>query len=110
MSARSEIQASAPRRAKAQPFHAQLEGAYSVSPARYAKGMMAVRTVGRDGYKSRACYLAERLANGRHSNRARAYIMSPAAAARFVKLYAEGWDANAWTGELIPPRESGAAQ
>lgn len=75
---------------------------YTITDARYAKGKKAVRCPSITGYKTRACYLAHRLANGRYTGRERAYIMSPAAAARFEKLYAEGWDVS-FSGVLTPP-------
>lgn len=78
---------------------------YTLTPARYAKGMIAVRPKpDGSGYKTRAGYLAARMANGRHSGREGAYILTPTASERFVRLYAEGWDANAISGELIEPR------
>jgi hypothetical protein len=78
------------------------EAAYTISPARYSKGKMAVRCPGNGGYKTRACYLAERLSNHRYTNRERAYIMSATAAKRFEKLYAEGWDVS-FSGVLTAP-------
>lgn len=77
--------------------------AYTIMDARYAKGKKAVRCPSTDGYKTRAARLAERLANGRYTNREHAYIMSPTAALRFEKLYAEGWDASSFTRELRAP-------
>lgn len=76
---------------------------YTITDARYAKGKKAVRCSSPNGYKTRAAYLAERLANGRYTGREHAYIMSPAAALRFEKLYAEGWDAS-FSGALVPPK------
>lgn len=78
------------------------EPAYTISNARYAKGKKAVRCHSTTGYKTRAAYLAHRLANGRYTNRERAYILSPTAAVRFEKLYAEGWDVS-FSGVLLPP-------
>lgn len=78
---------------------------YRMHPAKYAKGMIAIiPTSNGTEFKTRADYLAERLANHRHSGREGAYILSPTAAERFVRLYAEGWDANTHTGELVAPR------
>lgn len=78
---------------------------YTMGPARYAKGMIAVRpTPNGSGFKTRADYLAHRLANGRWTGRECAYILTPTASERFIRLYAEGWDANAFTGELVAPR------
>lgn len=79
------------------------EPPYTISDARYAKGMKAVRCPSSTGYKTRAAYLAHRLANGRYTGRERAYIMSAAAAVRFERLYAEGWDVS-FSGELVPPK------
>lgn len=77
---------------------------YTVSPARYAKGKMAVRCPSKDGWKSRAARLAGAIARGRYTGRERAYIMSPTAAAKFERLFLEGWDACVITLELEPPR------
>lgn len=74
---------------------------YSIAPARYAKGMLAVRCPSDTGFKTRAALLACAL-NGRYSNRCRAYIMSPAKVARFERLYAEGWSATVF-GKLCKP-------
>lgn len=79
------------------------EQAYIVSNARYSKGKMAVRCPSTTGWKTRAGRLAERLANGRYTGRENAYIMSATAAKRFEKLYAEGWDAEYISGELVEP-------
>jgi hypothetical protein len=76
---------------------------YSMSPARYAKGMLAVRCPSTTGYKTRAARLANALAT-RYTNREHAYILSPNKADRFERLYAEGWDACVITGELEAPR------
>lgn len=76
----------------------------AVNPARYAKNMMAVRcpSVG-SGWKTRAHRLAAALARDRYSGREHAYIMSRPAAARFERLYAEGWDAGFMDRKLIAP-------
>lgn len=79
------------------------EGTYTIADARYAKGKKAVRCPSTDGYKTRAAYLASRLANGRYTGREKAYIMSPAAAVRFERLFAEGWDVS-FSGVLIAPK------
>lgn len=73
----------------------------TISPARYAKGMQAVRCPSTDGYKTRAARLAEHL-RARYSNRERAYIMSPTKAARLVALFDAGRDASSITGEIYP--------
>lgn len=75
---------------------------YTISPARYSKGKVVVRCPSRDGFKTRAARLAEGL-RGRWTHRAGGYVMTPAKAARFERLYAEGWDASCITGELEAP-------
>lgn len=76
---------------------------YSVGDARYAKGQKAVRVESTDsGMKNRA----ERLLGAlrvRHSGRERAYIIPPSKLRKFEKLYADGWDANFFSNDLIPP-------
>jgi hypothetical protein len=84
------------------------ETPYTIAEARYAgrwngKPQCAVRCPSGNGLKSRAARLIGDGLNGRYSNRERAYIVSPVKAEKFEKLYAEGWDANWITGELIPP-------
>jgi hypothetical protein len=78
---------------------------YHITPAKYAKGQMAVHITSRreDGVGTRAEFLARAIANGRHSHRERAYIMSPSAARRFHKLYQEGWSANFISWDLTSP-------
>lgn len=76
---------------------------YTISDARYAKGMKAVRCPSSTGYKTRAAYLAARLSNGRYTGREHAYIMSAAAAVRFERLYNEGWDVS-FSGVLQAPK------
>jgi hypothetical protein len=79
------------------------DAAYTIGNARYAKGKKAVRCPSSDGWKTRAARLAARLANDRYTNREQAYIMSPSAAVRFERLYAEGWDASVMTTDFILP-------
>ena len=76
---------------------------FTITKARYAKGMIAVRTPSLDGYKTRAGRLADSLSSGRWSGREKAYIMAAAKEAKFLRLFAEGWDASAITGKLTPP-------
>lgn len=83
---------------------------YTTSPARYAgrwngKPQVAVRCPSPDGYKTRAARLIGDGLKGRYSRREHAYIVSPAKAAKFERLYAEGWDASSFTGALVPPKE-----
>jgi len=80
------------------------EQPYTIAPAKYAKRMMAIRcTPDGTGFKTRAARLAEVVARGRYSNREGAYILSRAAAARFEKLYLEGYDGEIMGKSLIPP-------
>lgn len=83
-----------------------METDYSISPARYAKGMVAISTASNNGYKSRACCLAADGLGLRWSGRDRAYIASPSQAARFERLHRYGFDANFFSGE-IDNREAG---
>lgn len=79
------------------------DGDYRVTPARYAKGKVAVQCPSTTGYKTRAARLACAL-RGRYVNRERAYIMGRRTAERFLTLYHAGWDACAVTCELEAPR------
>lgn len=86
------------------------DAGYSISRARYAgrwngKPQYAVRcTSNGGGFKTRAMRLIGDGLNGRYSGRENAYIVSKAKAEKFVKLYAEGWDAGVMTaGNLIAP-------
>jgi len=65
---------------------------YSVIPASYARGKMVVRSLIRNGYKTRVDYLAEAL-GGRWVNRSGGYVMSPAAAEKLARLHRAGFDA-----------------
>lgn len=83
---------------------------YTIAPARYAKGMIAVRCPSDTGYKTRAACLAAYFARDRWTGRENAYIMTPAAARKFEEHYKAGFDA-LWFGRgLIAPKakESGA--
>lgn len=77
---------------------------YSISAARYAKGMMAVRCPSTTGMKTRAARLAGAICRHRYSGREGAYIMSPSQAQRLEALYLQGYDACAITDKLEPPR------
>ena len=77
---------------------------YTIEPYRYAKDSVVVKCPSRDGYKTRAARLAYGV-GGRWANRARGYVMHPAKAAHFERMYAEGYDASSVTGELIAPEE-----
>lgn len=66
---------------------------YTIAPARYAgrwngKPQMAVSCPSADGFKSRAAVIMSTL-NARYSGRESAYIVSPAKAAKFERLFAE---------------------
>lgn len=76
---------------------------YTIRPARYAKRMIAITCPSKDGFKTRAARLACALSRDRYSGREHAYLMSQRAAERFQALYAAGWDASAFTGELRAP-------
>lgn len=80
---------------------------YSVSKARYAKGMMLVRAPSTDGFKNREARLLTAL-NFRWTNRENGYVGSPTKVAKFMKLHAEGWDANYISLDLVPPKGEGA--
>ena len=74
--------------------------AFTVAPAKYAKGMLAVFPQDKiQGLKGRSARLAEHL-NGRWSNREHAYIMSPTKVVKLRKLIDEGWDASPMLGQL----------
>lgn len=80
---------------------------FVITPARYAKGKMKIqcKSVQKSMYKERQHRLAEALARGRYTGRENAYIVSPNAAKRFLKLWREGWDASSFTYELEAPRK-----
>lgn len=66
---------------------------YQIVDARYAEGKKVIQAKdSRDGYKGRASYLAEAL-GGRWVHRSGGYVISPAGAAKFEKLFAAGFDA-----------------
>lgn len=86
---------------------------YTISPAKYAgrwngKPQLAVRCPSDDMFKSRAARIMGAL-NARYSGRERAYIVSPAKAAKFERLFAEGWDGNTFSRALIAPPHQIAA-
>lgn len=78
---------------------------YTITPARYAKGKMVIRpTSNGTGFKTRAARLAEAKGiGGKWVHRSGGYNVSPSAAKRFEKLYAEGWDACVISGTLEAP-------
>lgn len=74
---------------------------YKIRPASYAKNMIAISTTpDGSGMKTRAAYLATTLANGRYSNRERAYLMSKQKATQFVALYDQGFTATIMSGKI----------
>lgn len=78
---------------------------FTVTRARYAKGMMAVQVHdNRDGFKGRTARLCDAL-KGRWSNREGAYIMSPNKVKKLQSLYAKGWDATIIARRLYAPGE-----
>lgn len=78
----------------------------TITPARYAKNQVAVRCASdSSGYKTRAMRLCDAL-RGRWSNREHAYIMSERKVERLQRLHANGYDANSFTLDLIPPTEA----
>jgi hypothetical protein len=80
------------------------DGSWCIFPAPYAKGKCIISASGWHGMKTRAAYLAIAL-GGKYVNRSKGYTVSPRQAARFVKLYAEGWSGSLFGDRLIPPRE-----
>ena len=74
---------------------------YSIQPAAYAKGQLLIKAPSTTGLKSRAARLLGGL-KGRWTNRERGYVVSPAKAKKFEKLFRDGWDADIF-GTLEPP-------
>lgn len=73
---------------------------FTVEPARYAQGMMAVRPQDNvQGFKGRSARLIEHL-KCRWSNRERAYIVSPSKVKKLKELYDTGRDASTISGKL----------
>lgn len=71
---------------------------YTCSPARYARGKVALRIAPDGEFKSRGQRLASDGLNARWSNRCRAYLMSPTRAELWLRLYQRGFDcAIRWT-------------
>lgn len=67
---------------------------YSIGPARYAKGKLAIRASNGTGWKSPLENLAEAL-GGRWTHRDGAYLVSPASAKAFEAMAATGWHGSA---------------
>lgn len=78
---------------------------YTITPARYAKDKVVLRVApDGTGYKNRAARLiCARGFGARWVNRYCGYVVSPAAAERFRRLYDAGWDACYATGALVAP-------
>lgn len=91
-------------------MHHGTNAPYTITPARNAKGKMVIRpTPDGTGFKTRAACLAEAKGiGGKWVNRSRGYHVSPSAAVRFERLYAEGWNASFLTCELMPPAKAAA--
>ena len=77
---------------------------YTITPAYYAKGVVLVQAPSTTGFKTRQARLASAL--GRYVNRERGYILSPAAAERFMVLVESGADASAITGTIFYSEEN----
>lgn len=75
---------------------------YTITPARYSKGNFIVQTHNDGPWKGRAERLICDGLNCRYVGRSKGFMASPSKVARFERLYAEGWDANSFTGELQP--------
>lgn len=87
--------------------------AYSITPAKYSgrwngKPQMAVSCPSDTMFKSRAARIMCAL-KARYSHRERAFIVSPTKAAKFERLFAEGWDATTFEPKLIAPVAQEAA-
>lgn len=67
---------------------------FTVRPARYAKGKLAVVLSDDGGYKTRAAHMIEAL-GGRYVGRERAYLASPKQVADLELLLAAGWSGDA---------------
>lgn len=80
------------------------DGCFTITPARYAKLKVIVRTTGINGLKSRACRLAGAINRGKWTNRCKGYVMSPAQAEKFFRYYNSGWDASIF-GQLQEPKQ-----
>lgn len=81
-------------------FEGEVDGSkFSMRPARYAKGQVAISVEGKSGYKTRGAYLMGPL-NARYSGREHAYILSPSKAAVWKALAARGYDGGSF-GDTI---------
>jgi hypothetical protein len=80
----------------------QTSSEYTVRRARYAKGQALVQVKSTGGMKGRAARLLHAL-KCKFVNREGGYSCSPSKLAKFEKMMREGWDANFFSDELIPP-------
>lgn len=64
--------------------------AFTIRPARMAKGMLAVRHESADIYKARGSFLADAL-KARWTGRDKAYLMTPAKADLWLDLMRKGY-------------------
>ena len=61
-----------------------LKSTYTIGPARYAKGKMALHCIpDGTGWKTLAALIISQMKGVRYSNRERAYIISPTCARKF---------------------------
>lgn len=79
-------------------------------PVNRPKGMFIMRCESTDGFKTRADRLIGDGLNCRWSRQAGGYVVSPSKLKKFEKLFSEGWDASAFTGELYPPSKDEEVQ
>ena len=76
--------------------------AYTIKTARHSKtGAMVIMTPSPDGYRTRASRLAATF--GKYSHRQGGYVVTASGAAKFVELYAAGWDCS-YLGEKASDR------
>ena len=82
-------------------------GAYMISVASYVEGAYVVSCPSTDGWKTRAARLIGDGLRCRYVRRSNGYIANPSKLRKFVQLYADGWDASSFTGELCAPVKEG---
>ncbi len=82
---------------------------WTLSPARYAKGMVVFRQEGNQGMKGRGSRLAEGL-RARWNHRDGGYVLSPSKARKLIEYMEKGWDASLIDWKLVPPNERLAAK
>jgi hypothetical protein len=85
-------------------------GAFLIQPARYSDGKALVQVPSPDGFKTRAGRLAGVVARNKWTNREKGYVMSPAQAEWFQRLYNGGWDASPISDTLISPEGNTLSQ